>query len=56
MNIMNIGLGNVGGNILGGVGVNNLMPNTTTSGLDMVNPVRNPNGPGSATNAIHKRS
>jgi hypothetical protein len=34
MNIMNIGLGNVGGNILGGVGVNNIMPHSTTSGTD----------------------
>lgn len=54
MNIMNIGLGNVGGNILGGVGVNNIMPNTTTAGnMDMVAPVRNNNGgPVSASHAM----
>jgi len=54
MNIMNIGLGNVGGNILGGVGVNNIMPNTTTAGnVDMVAPLRNNNGgPVSASHAM----
>ena len=52
MNIMNIGVGNVGPNILGGVGVNNIMPNTTTNNLEMTAPVRHSNGPISASHAM----